>query len=323
MSLGPGTSALTPTIVDPPSMPARLVTVRRQFERRAARFGTHDAVVREVDRRLQERLDVIRLAPQRIVDVGCGAGGSAAGLLQRYPQARWLGVDLSATMLHQMAAPARRWLGLGALLGQQARTARLVADSSALPLADRSVDLVYSNLMLHWHPTPHTVFPEWLRVLQVDGLLLFSCFGPDTLKELRAAFAQVWPAARPLPFVDMHDFGDMMVAAGFDTPVMDVETLRLTYPSAQALLREVAALGGNPRDDRPGALPPTRVARALHAALARSAGPDGRLGLTFEIAYGHAWKPAPRAQSAGTAKVSVESLRASLRTGVTKPGKGR
>jgi malonyl-CoA O-methyltransferase len=314
MSLGPGTSALTPTIVDPPRMPARVATVRAQFDRRARRFSAHDAVVREVDRRLQERLDVIRLAPERIVDVGCGAGASAAPLLQRYAQVQWFGADLSRVMLQQMRTPPRRFW-------QAPRVHRLVAEGAALPLPEASVDLVYSNLMLHWHPAPHTVFPEWLRVLKVDGLLLFSCFGPDTLKELRAAFAEAQPAARPLPFVDMHDFGDMMVAAGFATPVMDVETLRLTYPSPQALLREIAALGGNPRDDRPRTLPSSRAARALHAALARRADADGRIALTFEIAYGHAWKPAPR--TPGTTSISVDALRASLPKRVTTPGSPR
>jgi malonyl-CoA O-methyltransferase len=321
MSLGPGTSALTPTIVDPPRMPARLATVQQQFDQRAARFGAHEAVVREVDRRLQERLELIRLAPQRIADVGCGAGGSAAGLMQRYPQAHWLGVDVSSAMLQRVAGPARRRFGLFA---QPSRLARLAGEATALPLAEASVDLVYSNCMLHWHPTPHAVFPEWLRVLRVDGLLLFSCFGPDTLKELRAAFADAWPAARPLPFVDMHDFGDMMVAAGFATPVMDVETLQLTYPSAQALLREVAALGGNPRDDRPAGLPSTRTARAVCQSLERHADRDGRIALTFEVAYGHAWKPAPRAPAPpGTTRVSVEALRASVPKRVTGTDAGR
>jgi SAM-dependent methyltransferase len=105
-----------------------------------------------------------------------------------------------------------------------------------MPLADDSVDLVLSNLMLHWHPQPHQVLPEWKRVLRADGLLMFSCFGPDTLKELRAAAADALPQARPMPFVDMHDFGDMMVASGFATPVMDVEA-DLTHSSAGAAHR--------------------------------------------------------------------------------------
>ncbi len=165
--------------------------------------------------------------------------------------------------------------------------------------------------MLHWHPQPHTVFPEWLRVLRVDGLLLFSCFGPDTLKELRRACAAAGIAARPTPFVDMHDFGDMMIAAGFAAPVMDAETIRLTYASPQALLREVGALGGNPRDDRAPGLVGGRRARALLAALQDLRDGDGRIGLSFEVAYGHAWKPQPRIR--GQSTVSLDRLRAQLR----------
>jgi malonyl-CoA O-methyltransferase len=308
MSLGPGTSELTPTVVDPPRLPARTDTVRRQFDRRAARFAQHDFVVREVGRRLIERLQLIRLAPQRIADVGCGAGGTRAALLERYPAARWLGLDISPAMLAR-AAPRPV---LSRLLPWRApRWHVACAEAAALPLAEGSIDLLLSNLMLHWHPQPHTVFPEWLRVLRVDGLLLFSCFGPDTLKELRRACAAAGIAARPLPFVDMHDFGDMMVAAGFATPVMDAETIRLTYASPQALLREAAALGGNPRDDRAPGLVGGRRARALHAALRETADADGRIALTFEVAYGHAWKPQPRVR--GQSTVALDELRAQLR----------
>ena len=302
MSLGPGTSELTPTLVDPPRMPARTEVVRRQFDQRAARLPQHEALLREVDRRLMERLDLVKLAPRSIVDVGCGGGASEPALRARYPQALWTGVDLSLAQLRRIVLPAARFW-------RAPRLRRVAAEAGALPLAAGSVDLVYSNLMLHWHPAPHSVFPEWLRVLRVDGLLLFSCLGPDTLRELRAACAAALPLARPLPFVDMHDFGDMMVASGFAAPVMDTERITLTYPSAAALLREVGALGGNPRDDRAAHLPSGRQARALLAALAARAGADGRIALTFEVAYGHAWKPAPRAPGGA---VALETLRQTL-----------
>jgi malonyl-CoA O-methyltransferase len=308
MSLGPGTSALTPTIVDPPRMPARIGTVRRQFDRRAARFARHDFIVREVGRRLLERLDLIRLDPRLVVDVGCGAGGARPALQARFPRARWLGVDVSTAMLAG-AAPASPLARL--LPWRGARAGVVCAEAGALPLADDGAELVFSNLMLHWHPQPHTVFPEWLRVLRTDGLLLFSCFGPDTLRELRRAFAAAGIGAHAVPFVDMHDFGDMMVAAGFGAPVMDAETIRLTYDSPRALLREVAALGGNPRDDRVAGLPSGRQARALHAALEAMRAADGRITLTFEIAYGHAWKPRP--QPRRSSAVPLEDLRAQLR----------
>jgi len=306
MALGPGTSALTPTIVAPPRMPARVATVRAQFDRRADRFGAHDALVREIGHRLVERLDYIRLAPKRVLDVGCGRGWALEALSKRYPEAGVAGVDLSEGMLGRRDAGRRVRLPRG-LRGPSAHFA--VADAARLPFADGSVDLVYSNLMLHWHPEPHIVFPEWRRVLRVDGLLLFSCFGPDTLKELRAACRAALPDARPVPFIDMHDFGDMMVASGFQNPVMDAEVLTLTYRSAGDLLREVRALGGNPRDDRARGLPSGRRARSLLDALEAGAAEDGRIRLTVEVAYGHAWRPPERSASAS---ISVDALRDDL-----------
>ncbi len=312
MALGPGSSSLTPTMAAPPRMPARVGTVRAQFDRRAPRFAMHEAVVREVGGRLLDRLQYIRLDPQRVVDVGCGAGALLPALAQRYPAADVAGFDLSAGMLAQGAGGMRRrlprWLG-----GKAVRVG--VADAAALPLADAAVDLVFSNLMLHWHPEPHTLFPEWKRVLRVGGLLLFSCFGPDTLKELREACRAALPLARPMPFIDMHDFGDMMVASGFENPVMDAEVLTLTYPSARDLLREVRALGGNPRDDRAPGLPSGRSARRLLDALRAQSGDDGRIRLTFEVAYGHAWNPEPRPNATS---ISVDALRAELAR--RKPG---
>jgi malonyl-CoA O-methyltransferase len=130
------------------------------------------------------------------------------------------------------------------------------------------------------------------------------------LRELRAAVAEVLPHARPVPFVDMHDLGDMMVACGLATPVMDVEHLTLTFRTPQDLLREVRALGANPRDDRWPALPSGRRARLLLDALAARRTADGRIPLTFEIAYGHAWKPVPRVE--GVRAISVDSLKQQL-----------
>jgi len=313
MSLGPGTSALTPTIVDPPRVPIEVDTVRRQFDRRAQDFAKSDFIVREVARRMIERLDVIRLDPARIADVGCGNGASLALLRTKYPRADWIGIDLSPAMLRRhagrtLAERARRWMGRSSAF-------RICAEAGALPLVDGSLDLVLSNLMLHWHPEPHILFPEWKRLLKNGGLLMFSGFGPDTGKELRSAAMRALPHARPLPFIDMHDYGDMMTAAGFSTPVMDVETIRLTFASASALLREVRALGGNPRRDRVRGLASGAQARAFYAAL--DAGPrvDGRLTLTFEVAFGHAWKAPPRERPTKTAQsvISMDRLREQLR----------
>lgn len=287
---------------------ARVETVAHQFERRFARLAAHDFLLREVGRRLLERLDLVRLAVGSVLDVGCGLGRMRADVLARYPQAHWTGVERSMALARAGVAEQRRGQGLARWWQPAPRW--VVADGARLPLADRCADLLISNLMLHWHPAPHRVFPEWKRVLRIDGLLMFSCFGPDTLKELRSAASQALPHAAPMPFVDMHDFGDMLVASGFADPVMDVETLRLTYGSARELLAEASALGANPRSDRWPALPSGRQARRLIAALDEQRDRDGRLALTFEVAYGHAWRPAPR--DPGQQAISVAALRDEL-----------
>lgn len=297
-------------------VPLRIETVARQFDHRAARLAVHDVLLREIGRRLVARLDYIRLVPRSALDVGCGLGRLRAPLLARYPQAAWTGVELSGALAHAGRLEQRRAQGLARWWRAPPRW--VVADGGRLPLRDGSTDLVVSNLMLHWHPRPHAVFPEWKRVLAPDGLLMFSCFGPDTLSELRAAVAETLPDAAPMPFIDMHDFGDMMVAAGLATPVMDVEKLTLTFPGPRQLLDEVRALGANPRSDRSAALPSGKQARRLLAALEGRRDAAGRIALTFEVAYGHAWRPsagadAARGQGTGSVSISVEALRASAR----------
>lgn len=288
-------------------MPVRIETVARQFDHRAGRLSAHDALWREVGQRLSSRFEYIRLAPRRILDVGCGLGRTRTELLKIFPDAQWTGVELSAAL----AREGRREQCGGALARLLRREPHwVIADAARLPFADATADLVYSNLMLHWHPRPDRVFPEWKRVLQVDGLVMFASFGPDTLRELREAAQEALPNARPVPFVDMHDLGDMMVASGLASPVMDVEHLTLTYRTPQDLLREVWALGANPRDDRWPALSAGRRARRLLDALAARRTVDGRIPLTFEIAYGHAWNPAPHAS--GVSVVSVASLKQQL-----------
>ena len=288
-------------------------TVRRQFDARAARFADHDALVRESGNRLIERLAVLRHAPARILDLGCGAGRSRAALQARFPEAQVFGADLSEAMLRADpersggggSGGLRRWR---ALLTRRAGPPpwAVCADAGRLPWPDESIDLVFSNLMLPWHPAPHEVIAEISRVLRPGGLVLFSAYGPDTLRELRAACVRAGMAARPMPYVDMHDFGDMLVTAGFETPVTESETLRLTFAGADALLTEVRALGANPRADRARGLPSGRVARALHAELDALRDAEGRIALTFEIAIGHGWKGRPRASATpGVATIAM------------------
>ncbi len=276
---------------DTPHFPLRSADLRRQFDARAGRIDGHDAIVREAEQRMVERLGMIRHPVARLLDLGCGTGAARRALARRFRGAHWVGVDVSEGMLR--ADHGRRgwhwpWLLRGA------KPSWVCAEAGQLPFADASFDLVFSNLMLHWHPAPHRVFPELARVLRTGGLLFFSSFGPDTLRELRAAALASLPRARPLDYVDMHDFGDMMMAAGFADPVMEVDRLQLRFAGSAGLLAEVRRLGGNPRADRAPGLPGGAQARALHAAIESRREPDGRIGLSFELAFGHGWKAPPR-----------------------------
>ncbi len=305
----------------PERVDASIATVARQFDRRAANFGRHDALVREVADRMFERLAFIRHPAQVVLDLGCGQGACRAALERRFPQARWLGIDLSPSMLASgdtargwariaSRGPLRNWARwLRQRFPGVAADNRICASAEALPLPDSSVDMVFSNLMLHWHPQPHRVVAEIARVLRVGGLVMFSSYGPDTGKELRRACAASLADARPMPFVDMHDFGDMLVSSGFEAPVMEVDHLDLRFGDARQLLAEARGLGGNPRADRARGLPSGRRARALLAALAAGAGADGRLPLHVEVVIGHGWKAPPRAPGVSTIALPLGRVR--------------
>ena len=189
-----------------------------------------------------------------------------------------------------------------------------------LPLPPASIDLLWSNLALHWHPQPHAVIREWARVLRTDGLLMFCCFGPDTFKELREAFAATGLAgaadgrdggrdAHVLPFVYLHDYGDMLVAAGFATPVMDMEKLNITYTSIDRLLADVRALGGNPLFNRYKGLQARSAWQRFVDALMSTRDPDGKFTMTIEIIYGHAFKPQPRTTATGESIIRLDLKR--------------
>jgi malonyl-CoA O-methyltransferase len=163
---------------------------------------------------------------------------------------------------------------------------------------------------------------QWHRALAVDGFLMFSTLGPGTLESLQALYRrQGWP--RPFAaFVDMHDLGDMLVHAGFADPVMDQEQITLTWPTAEALLGELRGLGGNVDPLRHPGLRTPRWRARLQGALAETADASGRIGLTFELVYGHAFKPAPRPRLAGQTSVPLDDMRAMIRSGRRQPGPG-
>ncbi|HTS21465.1 MAG TPA: malonyl-ACP O-methyltransferase BioC [Casimicrobiaceae bacterium] len=298
------------------SDPSRLDprSVRRSFERAAPSYDSAAVLEREIGQRMAERLALVKLAPTAILDAGCGTGDGLAELRTRFPEALTVGVDIALAML----TAARRRSGLvaaseGTILarlrlraGRTPKSDALVcADASRLPLAAGCVDLVWSNLVLQWLNEPPAAFGEFHRVLRVGGLLTFTTFGPDTLRELRAAFACADPATHVSRFIDMHDLGDMLVGAGFADPVMDMEKLTLTYDAAGGLMRDLKSLGArNATVGRPRGLTGRHRWQRMLEALERFRR-DGRLPATFEVVYGHAWKPEPRTTADGRAIVRL------------------
>ena len=263
--------------------------VRRAFERAAEGYERSAVLQREVGQRLLAHLDPIRLDPSCVLDLGSGPGPSLDPLAERFASAEIVAVDLALNMLRVARRRTPWWRRALA-----SRVPRLVcADAERLPFAAASAQLVFSNLALQWCE-PRAVFAECARVLETRGLLLFSTFGPDTLKELREAFTAVDGGAHVNAFVDMHDLGDALVHAGFTDPVMEMEMLTVEYASVEAIARDLKAIGGhNALPGRARGLSGRhRWARMVerYERLRRA----GSLPATFEVIYGHAWKGAPR-----------------------------
>lgn len=271
--------------------------VRRQFSAAAAGYADAAHIEREIARRMLERLDYVTLIPDRIVDLGCGSGAAASALRARYPKAEVIGVDSAEAML-RAARQSRSVLARLLPFMKAGRIRHLCADAQQLPLRSRSSQLVWSNLMLCWADDPLAVFREAQRVLEVEGLFMFTTLGPDTLKELRDAAGD--GPARTQRFADMHDLGDMLVEAGFADPVMDMEVLTVTYPSLDALFAELRACGATcAMTDRRKSLEGKRRWQSLRDRYPRGA--DGRVPMTLEVVYGHAWRGQPKTTADGSA----------------------
>jgi len=290
--------------------------VRRNFARAAATYDQAAVLQREVGRRMAEKLDVVKLAPAAILDAGCGTGDAQPELASRYREARQVALDVALPMVLLAKAKARAQAKEGRsvfsrLLSAVAPAMRreishVCADVARLPFAAGTFDLAWSNLALQWVDDLPRALAELGRVLREGGLVSFSTFGPDTLRELRAAFAGVDRHSHVSRFIDMHDIGDMLVAAGFGDPVMHMEYVTMTYGDATAMLRDLKTIGAtNATKLRPRALMGRR--RWERAVAALEAGRrDGRLPATFEVIYGHAWKVAPRRTTEGHAIVRFE-----------------
>lgn len=256
--------------------------LRASFAHAADTYDAAAVLQREIADRLLTRLDVVRLRPRVILDIGCGTGYVLRRLATRYRAARLLGLDIAEAMTQRARGRAGLWRRL---LGQGGF---ICGDGERLPLATASVDMVVSNLALQWCDPP-LVFAEARRVLRPGGLFMFTSFGPDTLRELREAWRAADDAAHVHAFIDMHDLGDMLMHAGFADPVMDMESFTLTYGDVLGVMRDIKQLGAhNAATSRArGLTGKARFGRfrAAYEALAR----DGKIPATYEAVYGHAW----------------------------------
>lgn len=290
--------------------------------RRWAQGGALPWLHGEVARRMGERLSLIRMSPDRILDWDARAGQSAEVLAQAYPQAQRVAVEVPAAVPRGAGPdepcdePRPGWGAFWrSLLKPAARPLPRTAHTLQEPqVAPAQAQLVWSNMGLHTRSDPGPTLARWHAALAVDGFLMFSTFGPDTLREWRGLWAQAGWGPVAQPFVDMHDWGDALIEAGFADPVMDQETLRLTWATPQEALAELRTLGANAHPARHTGCRTPRWRERLLQALHERRGPDGRISLTFEIVYGHAFRPAPRPAVAATTTVSLEDMRTMVQT---------
>ncbi len=267
--------------------------IRRSFERAAATYEEAAFLQKEVVLRLDEHLDGVKLDPALILDAGCGTGFAYDLLKARFPRASVLGLDIAHAMLrvasdrHGQAHGWRKWVSR--LNPRPTPFTPICADMERMPLQSNCVDLAWSSLALQWVDDLEATFRGVHRVLKPGGLFLFASFGPDTLKELRAASNGIDDYHHVNRFIDMHDVGDALVHAGFAQPVMEMEHITLTYAELSGLLRDLKAIGAHTvkQGARGGLM--GRVAWSQLQQNYERFRQDGRLPATYEVVYGHAW----------------------------------
>lgn len=285
--------------------------VARAFGRAARGYAASALLQREVRARLLERLDDLDCGPvRRALDLGCGPGAALRPLARRYRGAQLLALDLALPMLREV----RRDYGL-----LRRAPPLLCADAAHLPLADGCLDLVFSSLCLQWVPDLPAAFAEYRRVLRPGGLLVFATLGPDTLHELREAFAAVDDAVHVGHFVPIQQVGDALVGAGFRDPVLDQDPFTLTYPDAAGVLRDLKAIGAtNASVARRRGLTGKSRMQAMYRAY-ESFRRDGVLPSTWQVVYAHAFAPPPgqpqRLADGELARIPVSSIPIRRRSG--------
>jgi malonyl-CoA O-methyltransferase len=281
-------------------------SIRTSFDRASSRYDAAAVLQARVNTELLERLEFFKFQPQVVLDLGTGTGRGAEALKSRYRRSLVVALDMAPGMLHE----ARRRQHLFR------RFERVCADAMRLPFADSSVDVVFSSLMLQWCDPLDIAFTEIRRVLKPEGFFAFSTFGPDTLKELRASWAEVDGYNHVNQFVDMHDVGEALVRAGLMEPVLDVDRIQLTYSDTLSLMRDLKTIGAhNVTAGRPRSLMGRSRLTALQSAYEKYRR-DGRLPATYEVIYGATWGAAGRRGSSardGEVRIAPSEIKRSRR----------
>jgi malonyl-CoA O-methyltransferase len=296
----------------PPSQQIDATALSRHL-RRLATSAEPPWLHADIARRMAERLPLIKLQPQRVLQWSAHLGASDALLREAYPQARQLRSEPLPALRERSQATQGKGGFWAALRGREPVEVWLPGE-----VPEGTAELLWANMYLHLSPDPEALLRLWQRALAVDGFVMFSCLGPDSWRELRQLYERLgWASAGP-EWIDMHDVGDMLVHAGFADPVMDQERIGLTWGDPAKALADLRALGGNLSPLRFEGLRGRAWRNRLLDALESLRGPDGRLRLSLELVYGHAFKPAPRLAVSGETRVSLDQMRNMVR-GSAKP----
>ncbi|MGB4812065.1 MAG: malonyl-ACP O-methyltransferase BioC [Methylophilaceae bacterium] len=270
--------------------------VRASFGRAAQTYDAAAVLQKQVREEMLSRLALVKLEPKTILDAGCGTGMASIALQKKYPQAQVVSLDFALPMLQKTrhVCASTGFIKQVKNLFSSDKNGLICADIEALPLANNSINLAWSNLAIQWCNDLDAALQEFHRVLQPEGLLMFSTFGPDTLKELRLATTQENNTSVSR-FIDMHDIGDALVRAGFSAPVLDVERFTLTYDDVKSVMRDLKSIGAhNATDGRTRGLHGRGFLNKIEASYEQFRSDrqsnGGKLPATFEVVYGHAWR---------------------------------
>lgn len=295
--------------------------IQHHFDHAAATYDDAAILQKQVAEHLDERLELVQMQPKTVLDVGAGTGILTAKMRKRYPDSKLVAVDLSANMLAraeqklQQQFPPSLWQKAKSTLGIHNNPIEFIqADANNIPLADGTVDIIVTNLMLQWCDDLDAVFQEFRRLLKAEGLLMLTTFGPDTLKELRHAWAQVDNQQHVNTFIDMHDIGDALIRNGFGQPVMDVEHFTLTYDKPIGVLKDLKAIGATSahKNRQAGLTGKQHFTRMLEAYEAFRQ--DGKIPATYEVVHGHAWAAqeifkGPDRDRSGLVEISLDEFK--------------